>query len=513
MLKIMIVDDEIIVRNDFKYLISSSNSEYKIVAEASNGREALEKFKKYRPDVVITDIKMPLMDGIELARCILNASKNTKIILLSSYGEFHLAQKAINLGVYAYLLKHEIDSHLILEHLSKLSEQISKDVNADKSRSIAELLHNKLDTEAKRALVERYDLALLKKSLFIMVFHIERDSSEEASITDQELMHFFRETTTQSMQAEWVQLSENEVVCLIRIEGTVREYHQTIEVTELTGTILKTLKREHDIVAVAAIGGPSISGESLSKLYNETKAKLAYKVFYRGQTVITASPPLNSDSRGASVQKADVDALKHHFHQGEYEQAYALLKKTLVEDAIEQKDLGLLNKAVDGLLMFVRDYVADRNPEHADHYDPYKLQVEVRLLGNVYQIFEWFSLLLERLRQEYSRKYSLKVLKAISYIHGHYNKEIGLEEIARVMDVSPIYASQLFKKEVGESFITYLTKYRIKSATELIRTGSFKIYEIGELVGYRSTTYFCRIFKQYTGKNPSDYEHGGGDRE
>jgi len=512
MLKMMIVDDEIIVRNDFKYLISSSNSEYKIVAEASNGKEAMEKFWKYRPDVVITDIKMPVMDGIELASCILNANKRTKVILLSSYGEFHLAQKAINLGIYAYLLKHEIDSDSMREHLSKLSEQIRKDANAERSKLIAELLQNKLDLEAEHALIERHDLAFLKKSLFIMVFHIERDSLA-ASFTKKAFMDVFHKTTTAMMQAEWVQFSEDEVVSLIKVEGTVSEYRQMTEMTELAGTVLKTLKGEYNAVAVAAISGPSVPGESLSKLYNQTKAKLAYKVFYQGQKVITASPPLYSDSKDTSAQKADMDALKQYFYQAKYEEVNRLLKKILIEDSVEKKDLGMLKKSVDGLLMFVRDYVTDRNPEYADHYDPYKLQEEARLLGNVYQIYEWFSSLFDKLRQEYSSKYSLKVLKAMSYIHGHFNKEIGLEEIAKVMDVSPIYASQLFKKEVGESFITYLTQYRIKSATELIRTGSYKIYEIGEMVGYRSTAYFCRIFKQYTGKNPSDYEHGGGDKE
>ena len=516
MLKLMIVDDESIVRNDFKHMISSSNSAYKIVAEASNGREALEKFRKYRPDVVITDIKMPLMDGIELAGCILNANKKTKIILLSSYGEFHLAQKAIDLGIYSYLLKHEIDSNSMLDHLSKLSEQIRKEAKAGRSKSIVELLQNKMDTEAESALLERYDLTWLKKSLLLIVFHMEKDSehsSGAASLTERDLLDIFQDTTTQSMQWEGAQLSESEVVCFFKIEGTASEYQQIIEATALAGRIQVNLKREHHIIAVAAVGGPSIPGESLSKLYDQTKAKLAYKVFYRGQAVITAFPPIYSDSSGFSVQKAELDKLKHHFYQGEYEQAHVFLKKILIEDAVERKDLAMLDKAVDGLLLFVRDYVTERNPEHADHYDPYKLQEEVRLLGNVYLIFEWFSLLLERLRQEYSRRYSLKILKAISYIHGHFNKEIGLEELSRVMDVSPIYASQLFKKEVGESFTTYLTKYRIKAAAELLRTGSYKIYEIGDMVGYRSTAYFCRIFKQYTGKNPSDYEHGGGGRE
>lgn len=512
MLKMMIVDDEIIVRNDFKYMINSSKGAYKIVAEASNGKEALEKFWECNPDVVITDIKMPLMNGIELAKYILNANKKTRVILLSSYGEFHLAQQAIDLGVYSYLLKHEIDSNFIVDQLSKLSELIKQETKAERSKAIVELLQNKIDIVVENNIVEKYDLAILKKSFFLILFQLDnenKDPSLVARCTESDIINILYDTATPFIQWESAQLSDSEVIYVFRIEGTASEYQQMKGITELARTIQMKFKKEYQIIATAAVGGPSVPRESLLKLYTQTKAKLPYKIFYRDQAVITTFPQISADSSGLFNQKAALDKLKYHFYQGEYEQSNFFLKKILIEDAVERKDLTMLNKAVDGLLLFIRDYVAERNSEHADHYDPYKLRDEVYLLGNVYRIFEWFTLLLERLREEYSRRYTQKILKAMSYIHSHFNKEIGLEEISRVMDVSPIYSSQLFKKEVGESFTTYLTKYRIKSATELLRTGSYKVYEIGDMVGYRSTAYFCRVFKQYTGKNPSDYERGG----
>jgi two-component system response regulator YesN len=470
--------------------------------------------------VGLTDIKMPVMDGIELAGRILRAGKNTKIILLSAYAEFHLAQQAIDLGIYAYLLKHEIDSAVVLGLLNKISGQLVSESKAGRSRTIVDLLRNRMDAEAARAAVDKFNLTILKGSLYLIVLRIENGSGSEpqepaaraARLTVDELASIVQEQMAEFMQWELVQPADNEYVCVIRMEGMAGEQQQMQEAASAARRVQAELKREQHMLVSAAVGGPSLPGEPLSKLYGQTADKLAYKIFYRGQAVIRESAQPGSSNAGAlSAHKAVLERVKLHFYQGEYEQAQACLKKLLLDEIVERKDLTLLNKAVDELLLFVRDFVSERNPEHTGLYDPYKLHEEVHRLDSVYRIYEWFALLFRRLQEEYDRKYSLKLLKALHYIHRHFNEDIGLEELARVMDVSPIYASQLFKKEVGESYKTYLTRYRIKIAVELLRTGSYKIYEIGERVGYQTTAYFCRIFKQVTGRNPSDYEHGGGE--
>ncbi|WP_165972190.1 response regulator [Paenibacillus piri] len=514
LLKIMIVDDESIVRKDFKYMIGCADEAYKIVAEAANGKEALEKFNEHRPDVVITDIKMPLMDGIELAECILRDSKETKIILLSSYAEFHLAQKAIHLGVHAYLLKHEMDSVILFDYLNKLFEQIGEERKIERSKTMIQLMQSNMDAEAEQELLDKLDLTILKRSFILIVFDIEdeHESEKKASMTvpvlsEREFSSIIGDHMTGPGLWELMQMAEREYVCILKADGAAGESQMMQEVRTMVINIQASMKMKHQMTAAVAVSGLSSPGESISGLYRQTAAKLKYKVFYKGQAIVTGIPPESSGLSGLTLQKTTLDRLKHHFYQGEYEQVQVCLKKLLLDHTVERQDLTMLNKAVDGLLLFVRDFVSERNRERADQYDPYKMHEEVYRLGSVYKIYDWFLILFDKLRQEYNHKYCLKVLKALHYIHTHFNKDIGLEELSRVMEVSPIYASLLFKKEVGETYKSYLAKHRVHTAEALLRTGSYKIYEIGNMVGYQTTAYFCRIFKQITGKNPSDYEY------
>lgn len=127
MLKVMIVEDEDIVREDIKHLIDWEQHGFEIIAEARNGGEGLRICMEQNPDVIITDIKMPVMGGLEMIDTILQIRKSKKIILLTSYGDFDFARQAIQLGIHSYVLKHELDGSLLIQELNKLKQQMQEE--------------------------------------------------------------------------------------------------------------------------------------------------------------------------------------------------------------------------------------------------------------------------------------------------------------------------------------------------------------------------------------------------
>lgn len=140
-------------------------------------------------------------------------------------------------------------------------------------------------------------------------------------------------------------------------------------------------------------------------------------------------------------------------------------------------------------------------------FDDYLNRVFVNLLeDNIYHTEERFEYLLEILNECTDRQYSRKIRDTLAFVREHYAEDAGLNEIARILDVTPIYLSHLFKKEVGMTFSAYVTKLRIDRAKELLRRGDKKIYEISEMVGYQTVQYFSKVFKRETGKTPKEFE-------
>ena len=140
-------------------------------------------------------------------------------------------------------------------------------------------------------------------------------------------------------------------------------------------------------------------------------------------------------------------------------------------------------------------------------FDEWLERVQINLLQeSIYNTAERFGYLLEILRECTEKQYSRKVREAMAYMRAHYHEDVGLNEAAVILDVSPIYLSHLFKKETGITFSGYVTSLRIERAKELLRQGDKKIYEISDLVGYQTVQYFSKVFKKETGKNPKEFE-------
>lgn len=510
MFNIMLVDDETIARKDLKSMLVKAGSGFRIIAEAGDGEEALSKFQQDRPDIVISDIKMPRMDGIQLAQHILAFSKETKIVLLSAYGEFHLARQALQLGVSAYLLKHEIDPPLLLKTLTGLASKIEAESAPVKTSGILKLLQNSLEPMERKAILKKFEGTLQSGSLYLILFQIDEEVPRlhTGHLTPFEVLADIANKHTQdSIPSEFLQTEANEFVYILNIHQVRSSQQQTSMLTQIIKQIQSDFNRQLHTTISAAVGGPVSYLDQITDLYKKTASSLEYRIFTRGEALILNNYSSAADQVDIATHKETLSRFKVELEQGDFHTAKELLKTFLLRDVLAARNIALLQYAIEELLLILRDALSLKRFDASRSFDIYKHNQRINKLGTIFSINDWFETTIDQLFPK-KRGYSIKVMKALQYIHTHFKEDISLEEIAAVMNVSVIYASQLFKKEVGENYTSYLTSYRMKKAVELLQSSEYKIYEISEMVGYQSTTYFCRTFKKLMGRSPTEYENG-----
>lgn len=194
--------------------------------------------------------------------------------------------------------------------------------------------------------------------------------------------------------------------------------------------------------------------------------------------------------------------IQEHLKHEQYGLANEGIDELFTQLLVALEDIAALKS---GILELIRLINLKAIPKHGTPMiEPFDALSEIQQLGSVYQIAEWFQHMVMKLEEESNAKYSKKIRELLQYIHANYAKDITLNEIADRMGFSLIYTSQLFKKEVGVSFITYLTQYRIEKARELLASGHYKVYEVSSMVGYQTVQYFSKTFKKVTGLSPGD---------
>jgi two-component system response regulator YesN len=514
MLKVMIVEDEDIVRDDIKHLIDWEKHGFSITAEAGNGGEGLRIFTEQNPDIIITDIKMPVMSGLEMINRILDIQKNAKIILLTAYGDFDFAREAINLGIHSYVLKHELDSELLIQELNKLKSRLA----VEKSMSyLARKEH--LRMLLKRIEGQSVDVDIVNSgNLFrwqgrtgMFIFEFDRQPTDEpnssyseAGADRNELIDFLYTHAFADYEAEVVDFYDHDYIIFFHIpehysERRIRE-HGSAFAHHLQFQILTNF---HRTVSIAI--GPLIENyRNIRGALKKTREIFALKIFRKANSIMThVQKPFDIDLQQASIEQK-LKEIQSELTQDNYAKVHKSIDDLFLHLLIALQDIKVLRNCIFELIRLINFKGISSNPG-VQMIEPFENLMEIQQLENVFQISDWFKRIIDRLEEESNTRYSKKIRGLLQYIHANYQKDITLDEISNRLGFSLIYTSQLFKKEVGVSFVVYLTKYRIEKAAELLESGNYKVYEVSSMVGYQTVQYFSKTFKKITGKNPGDH--------
>ncbi len=541
MIKVFLVEDEFAIREGIKKTINWERDGFELVGEAGDGEMAYPKILKTEPDILITDIKMPFMDGLELSKLVKKELPNIKIVILSGFDDFEYAKEAISIGVEEYILKPVSEDSLMGE-LKKIAERILEEKQEEESLAkymeereevrILEqqkFLHDMIDgritvqeslTKGKELGIdiaaEWYDIVLMQ------IIPKEQAQSElnEYSYKKEEIYAKVKELDAKK---EHVFLYEQagDVMCFLEKADTCEELQENIDagVDEL-----RQLVNEYpDMLLYLSIGKPvdrirdvNLSYDDASRRFSERYMKEGSFVFsYFDKSEENVSKTQQKDNiniNNLDISKISQRSTLNFLRNGSLPEVDDFVEdyfESMGEEAIESFMLrqyvllGSLLSAVSFLESIgversdISDYLGELN-------DTMNYTDSVERAGNYMKSL--FARVIEYRNQMTGKKYTEIIEKARNYIQENYqNEDMSLQSVASNVNVSSNHFSTIFRKETGETFIEYLTTVRMDKAKELLICTSMKTSEVGFEVGYKDPHYFSYIFKKIQGMSPKEY--------
>jgi two-component system response regulator YesN len=519
MKRVLIVDDEYLVRLGLKTIIDWAEHGYAIAGEAVNGREALELFNRLGADVILTDIKMPIMDGLELTRAIKAKNKQVKIIILSHYDEFAYAQEAINLGAFRYILKSELTRTNLLSVLQSIFDPANETPAVPAGTSGGE------DAAAQREhYIDRYLLPFFLDTKAVGVFPPLPEDGARPGEKYIILCAFCRLTTllqdTKKMFPKTVKVLFAEAFS--GLAGVSGYRHERFEfaavlsfaendppleqkITESCTQIVKNIQQYYDANLFIGLSSAGKAGD-MARLFGESSTALELCFFseknfvgsYYHETVRQGlAPPAVSHTKISGMIQMNQKEELLAYIQDIFSQQRELKNYMMVHNAFI--DFLSIGKAIrEKYRLHDQTSLSENKFDYAVFYDlPFISDVELYIR----------SLFLDILagKQGGEISYSFIVKKSITFIQQNYPTNISLSDAAVNAGVSHSYLSFIFKQETGINFNTWLSRYRVEEAKSLLRNTNLRIYQVAEKVGFSNPYYFSKVFKEAAGVSCKEF--------
>ncbi|PAB58960.1 response regulator transcription factor [Anaeromicrobium sediminis] len=538
MIKVLIVDDDFPVRMFLNKIIDWNKHGYELVGEAIDGREALEKIEKFKPHIVITDISMPSMNGIELIKNIREKKYGCKTIVLSCYDDFAYVKEALKHGANEYCLKNQLNDKILLKTLKETKNLIEKErVENGQYESMKDLANKCLKTLRQQFFREiingswkekkdiREKIKELKlgddlKNKIIMILEIDGfhklkfgPHMRNRQILYNSIMNISKEILNDFNDGYVYRVTDKQFLILYSVHGEKSQLNMYKGMKEFAVRVQKNIQIYLNINMSIGISEPIYSLDRIDEYFNQCKMSLKSK-FYMGDHKIILYKDI--------VKEISTDPIK--ISNREEKELIFYLRNCQYEKINYYIDLYVTgfkerNVKIEYVHNFFRRIILIIN-KVADEYDinPKDIYGEdtnpFRVIENMETIFDliiWIKRNIEivtgKLRPNDQNKFEHEVIcEVIRYINCNYMKDITLVKVAEHVHMNMSYLSHLFKQQTKNNFVDYLKDVRIEKAKELMETHNKKISEIAELVGIRDRRYFSKLFKEKVGKSPAQYK-------
>ena len=528
--KAIIVDDEEELRNGIIKKINWAENGFEVVGSAENGQEAYELCEKYRPDLVITDIKMPFMTGLELGEKIYNNMPQTKVVIFSGFDDFEYAQKAIKISAYEYILK-PIDSMKLVELLQKVKKQLDEEFfekrNIELLREsyrkslpilqqqfLTRLVEGKVDKKRVIDLSEQYEIEIMAKYWSVAIIHAELNSDNSNNdITfkdDMELIPLSIQTIVNENLKNFCDfksfLYNEDVVIIAKFENNKNIMDFVKEINK----ICRISKHFFEMSVSAGVGEICDNITGIKSSYNGAKTALDYRVImsdralYIGDMEPDFSKQLEFDENECRLL---MNAIKLEGSDSIKSVVTNIIEKFKNSVVSKNQYQIYITELLSELFKIVRSYNLNSQEIFGENFKGYFDLTDFDSLDNlgiwIFEVCYKISFMIKRERMD-----SAKLLadKTKEFINEHYmESDLSVETLCNYLHVSPAYFSTIFKKETGVNFINYLTNIRMEEAIKLLNTTDDKTYIISSKVGYTEPNYFSYVFKKHFGVSPSKY--------
>lgn len=518
---ILLVDDEDEVR---KRIISKIHPSYgfEVIGQAANGYDAIDLIERLKPDVVITDIRMPYVDGIQLARIINKEHPKTKVAFISGYDEFAYAKQAIELNVVSYLSKpitEEEVSHFLSKLKARMDEEYQSLFNQERldevyQANLPALIENQFNSLLHFSNINEQDLQRFKifdidlSVGYFTVGIIEIDSS--ADFLEIEYLRIFLLNLLKKKFAEYKNL-----YYINSGFGLVFIIHQmTLDIKDLQTRLYEvvlTKKQYSNIKAQIGVSETFDDFKLIASKVLQAKKALSYSNYLNIGTIIYYKDISTKKKIDLKLSKSEIDEIAYVIKFGSVKEV-----DDLFQNLLKNKDMRedyLLNKQT-YVVNLAHIFIEFANSLNVDLDDLLKGSFFDKLtdFDQLQDIFSFLKKLVFECREinlHKSKTSANQVLEeALLFLDTNYaNPDITMDYVCDDLGISISYLSTLFKKILDTTFNKYLVKTRMEKAKELLKFSDDKIYEIANLVGYSDIYYFSYSFKKYTGLSPKEYRH------
>lgn len=521
MFRVLLVDDEPLILSGIKFMIDWKENGCEIVATARNGEQALEKIQELQPDIVITDLSMPVMGGIELLRKVSAEYPHIVFLVLTNLQEFASAQESLRLKATDYIVKSTLEPEVLEKALANAKKEAEKRRNLERVEMADHYINNSRSSLIQHAVAQFFgksnlskeDIALLNEEQMLQQFaaiHLQFSPttiSQESNLKqlvqwEFELVEKLSKNCFSSSLAIKASASLSAFIFCWNIPS-FQEYKENIH-----NFINRLQSASQNITALSPYIQASsvyIDATQCEACREEINTQEMY-AYFSSETVIIGQiptlPPLKPlavtsfagrlkaelNNRNQSACAETITRIIHQVNSLPHEKSQAVwlcseLYTTLQECGFLESNLAE-KSSVSTLLPFTH-FV------NCEQVGDWLLQVKAFIENNT----SFFS----------SSKTDL-ITKAKQYTQAHTEEKITLQQVADHVGMSASYFSSLFKKETGQNFVDFSNSLKINHAKELIQSQKYRMNEISDMLGFENAYYFSKVFRRYTGLTPTDYQ-------
>ncbi len=519
--KVVLVDDEIYARQGLKKLIDWEQYGFKVCEEAENGEEALRVIQSTNPDLIVTDIRMPVLDGLELIRSVRESgNKYAKFIIISGYNDFKYAQQAIKFGVQDFILK-PIDEEELKSALNNLSADFDRvKLQSSQEKLLAgtvleQVLKGKYD---ENSALEKADILGLPQTddFYYLIVEVNGIQPFTGSGENTEAIQSVKDTVNKvllelSGHSPQLHMFEQQAGIYGFLLSSVHLHAVHGELEAFAQSVIRLIERELDKEILIYTGAPARRIGDLKNAFSSANAARMYKYAFPREKLF-----FYEKMKGSALNYLEID-----------QQQYAELL-----ECMEEHDSEAIRQAIE--CIFAQFQTKCYAPEAVRNslnrcvfgaiHTIKTMKGNEKRLKSLDAVLQWplYPLTLEQLKALFSdfilqssqmivrlRKENAKgdIAKIKAYIEVHFSENINLKSIAGKFFINPVYLGQLFKKTYGMYFNDFLLQIRIQKAKELLRQTELRIYEIAESVGFSNADYFVIQFEKVENKTPTEYRN------
>lgn len=535
MYKVVLVDDEILTREAIGENTPWEEAGFTLAGTAENGRDAISVIESVRPELVITDITMPVMDGLDLSRYIKENYPSTSVIIISGYNEFEYAKRAISYGVMEYLLKPFTPDELI-DVLKKARDNLSKRITEEeqietlkaeqeinKSRLqklfVKELLEGKTSSRNLISQMENFGMSAVYNYQAVVFIAINNamgfyKSQRQNNDDTDELLNF----AIANIIGELIEGKDG----ILQFIGTDEKgiYVFSADTKELLVEKIKKIGRVFidSVQKYLEVGISIIVGDIVENIADWStsyaSARSATKnAFLQSEESFIFSEECENQSNAENevLLTAYADNIIDFLKQGNKEKIHSICEELFCElrnGNLERNDiLFRIQNIAFAILMQLKSILDPVMQLHAQNHDFFQNMQHCRHISELEQQFiSFLDYIHEQLLVGFMSSNQKLAFQAREYIEKNFNREdLSLNDVCSFLGMSPSYFSVVYKNETGETFIETMTRVRMERAKLLLLDATKKNYEIAEQVGFADPHYFGSVFKKYTGMTPTEY--------